>query len=328
MTTRVAVVGLGLIGGSLALRLVRRGLEVEGYDPDPDSRDLAVTRGIVVHDELGEWLAQADLVVLAVPLDVMGESLGAVARLSSGDSLVFDVGSVKAAVHVMAADAGLADRFVGCHPMAGTEKSGFVVATEDLLVAATWAVTLTEQTPASAISTVIRFLATHFDAHIAVLGPASHDRIVSAVSHLPHVLANELLATLGATSNPWAAAAMAAGSFRDGTRVGGRNSVRTANMLAQNHEALVHTLDGTIERLTELRQALGESGPEDLLDRLTVAETVRAAYLRDETTTSTLPADATAEVLVAHGEDGWLIVGVDGESYQLSRGALNAAFRS
>ncbi|GAA4697654.1 prephenate dehydrogenase [Nocardioides conyzicola] len=323
---RVAVLGLGLIGGSIALRLAAAGLDVEGYDPDPTTRSLAAEARLEVHDELGEWLAGADVVVLAVPLDVMEPSLGTIAAYARPDALVWDVGSVKEPVHELAAGAGLADRFVGCHPMAGSELSGFGATGADLLVGVTWAVTAVEATPAAAVRDVIGFLSTHFDAHVAVLRPTVHDRVVASVSHLPHVLANELLTDLGASDHPWTAAAMAAGSFRDGTRVGGHNSARTANMVADNRRAVAASLAAAIERLTELQSLLDAADKPDLEAWFAASENVRDTYLVDAPQTSTLPVDATNEVLVEHGEDGWLVVGTDADGYRLQRGALNRVF--
>lgn len=322
---RVAVLGLGLIGGSIVLRLAAAGLDVEGYDPDPATRGLAAGAGLEVHDALGEWLAGADVVVLAVPLDVMEPSLRAVAAYAGPDALVWDVGSVKERVHELAEGAGLGDRFVGCHPMAGSELSGFEAAGGDLLVGVTWAVTATGSTPSAAVRDVIAFLSAYFGARVAVLSPAVHDRVVSSVSHLPHVLANELLADLGSSAHPWTSAAMAAGSFRDGTRVGGHNSARTANMIADNHRAVAASLAGTIERLVELQGLLDSADKPGLTAWFAASDSVRETYLVDAPRTTTLPIEAGNAVLVEHGEDGWLVVAVE-EGYRLERGGLNRVF--
>jgi len=196
----IAVVGLGLIGGSLALRLVERGHEVAACDPDPDTRAAAAGAGIDVHDAAGPWLGDADLVVVAAPLDAMPDVFATAARF--GDGTVLDVGSVKASVHRAAEEAGLGGRFVGAHPMTGTEQSGFAAASSSLLVGATWAVTFAPETDEGRLLSVVRLLCRELSARVTALEPAVHDRSVAAVSHGPHVAASKHQAGLGADHHP------------------------------------------------------------------------------------------------------------------------------
>lgn len=247
---RVAVVGAGLIGGSLARRLHALGRAVTVIDPDATTRTAAASLGLAVAHGVP---ADADLVVLAVPLDGLVEAFEQVAQ-SAPQAVVIDVGSVKQAPAEAAERAGLGARYVGCHPMAGTEHTGFEHSSDALLVGATWAVT-----PGGGdaeTERVVAWLATDFEATVVLLDAEQHDRSVARVSHAPHALAHALLAVAEQAVDARVAGLLAAGSFRDGTRVAGRNVTRTANMLTENAAALVPVLDEVIAELTSLRGEL------------------------------------------------------------------------
>ncbi|WP_167736479.1 prephenate dehydrogenase/arogenate dehydrogenase family protein [Nocardioides sp. 1609] len=246
---RVAVVGAGLIGGSVARRLHARGVDVVVVDPDPGTRAAASAAGLAVADVLP---ADRDLVVLATPLDALAVVL-ADAAVAAPDAVVVDVGSVKVAAARAAAAAGLAGRYVGAHPMAGTEQSGFEHSYPDLLVGVRWAVARGD----GPVADVVRFVVEVFGATAVVLDAAEHDRAVGLVSHAPHVLANALLELAERADEP-TAAHLAAGSFRDGTRVAGRNAERTRNMLADNADALAGVLDDLVILLAHYRRELAD----------------------------------------------------------------------
>lgn len=251
----VGVVGAGLIGGSVALRLRDLGVRVVVHDPDRATLAAARAAGLETGDPAD--VGGCDLVVLAVPLDVLGSAM-----VGLDAAVVIDVGSVKAPAAAAAAAAGIADRYVGCHPMSGTEESGFAHASADLLVGVTWAVTWGE--PDTPVAPVVAWLLDVFAATVVVLPAAAHDRAVALVSQAPHVLANALLAVVEGADAP-VARHLAAGSFRDGTRVAGRNAVRTHNMLAENAEQVAGVLDDLITELTAYRAELTAPA---LLDRL------------------------------------------------------------
>lgn len=250
----VAVVGAGLIGGSVARRLAVLGRGITVVEPDVAGREWA---DIPHADSIP---SDADLVVVAVPLDAMPTVLTTVAEQAPG-AVVIDVGSVKGAVADAAHAAGLADRYVGAHPMAGTEQSGFAHSTPDLLVGATWAVTR----GSGPVADVVAWVAETFDATVLVTDAEAHDRAVALVSHAPHVVANALLGVVAQADDP-AARHLAAGSFRDGTRVAGRDARRTRNMLADNAAALGPVVDELIAALEGYRADLAD--PDALLARL------------------------------------------------------------
>ncbi len=254
---RVAVVGAGLIGGSVARRLHAGGVDVVVVDPDAATRTAAAAAGLAV---AGAVPADRDLVVVATPLDALPAVLADAAAAAPG-AVVVDVGSVKVAASWAARRAGLGGRYVGAHPMAGTERSGFAHSYADLLVGVRWAVAR----GTGPVADVVRFVVGAFGATAVVVDADEHDRAVALVSHAPHVLANALLELVERADEP-TAAHLAAGSFRDGTRVAGRHAVRTRNMLADNADALGGVLDDLLAVLGDYRRELTE--PAALADRL------------------------------------------------------------
>lgn len=266
---RACVVGAGLIGGAVALRLQATGVQVTVVDPDEQTRARAAGAGLRAVEAVGQdGAGDADLVVLATPLDALGAAMTDVAA-ASPYALVVDVGSVKQAPAAAAVRAGLADRYVGCHPMAGTEQAGFAHADPGLLVGATWAVTHPDPAAAGQVTWLVPWLTATFDATVVLLDPAEHDRSVALVSHAPHVLANALLG-LVEDAGPLARL-LAAGSFRDVTRVAGTHPERTHNMLAGNAAALDDVLGRLAESLDGYRRDLADVDPADPTDAASAA---------------------------------------------------------
>ncbi|MGA8847759.1 MAG: prephenate dehydrogenase/arogenate dehydrogenase family protein [Nocardioides sp.] len=250
---RTCVVGAGLIGGSVARRLMALGVDVVVVDPDPATLEHAAGVGLATAPAVP---ADRDLVVLAAPLHVLSAVMVDVAA-AAPDAVVVDLGSVKQVPATAAANAGLAERYVGAHPMAGTEHSGFAHSADDLLVGVTWAVTHGVAPGAAAtVARVVGWVAETFEAEVVVLDAVAHDRSVALVSHGPHAVAHALLSVAECSPDAGVASHLAAGSFRDGTRVAGRNAARTGNMLAENAAALGPVLDEVIAELTGLRADL------------------------------------------------------------------------
>ncbi|MFW3172591.1 prephenate dehydrogenase/arogenate dehydrogenase family protein [Geodermatophilus sp. CPCC 206100] len=203
----VAVVGLGQLGGSLAAALVAAGRPVTGWDVDPAAREAAGARGVRIAREL------AGVVVLAVPLPAMATALDGL--LLAPDATVTDLGSVKAPVLAQLRPA-LGGRYVGGHPMCGTERSGHAATDPGLFTGARWALCLE---PDTELPRWLRAAEVALDAgaEVVPVTAAEHDDAVAAISHVPHLLAAALAAAAG-EAGPLALA-LAAGSFRDGTRV-------------------------------------------------------------------------------------------------------------
>ena len=249
---RVGIVGLGLIGGSVARRLAPAH-EVVGWDADAATRELAMQAELRVAGSIEAAAAGADVAIVATPL---GAADTVLTTLSTSDCrVVTDVGSVKAPVLVAARAAGLGGRFVGGHPMAGTERSGFAAADPALLDGAAWVLCVEEDTDVSAWLTVATLL-TGAGCRVVPCPAATHDATLARVSGLPHLLA-VALAAAGAGGGPLAAT-LAAGSFRDGTRVAGSRPELIAALCDGNRAALAPVLDETLARLTDARDALGD----------------------------------------------------------------------
>jgi prephenate dehydrogenase len=252
---RVAVLGVGLIGGSIALAARERlEAEVSGFDASADALSAAVARGALdaAFDDVGEACAGASAVFVAVPVGVLPAVVDAALSAAPGDCVVSDVGSTKRGVAAAHRD----PRFVGGHPLAGAENAGVAHARADLFDGATWYLTPGTNTSGVLYERLHRLL--HgLGARPMAIEPETHDTILATVSHLPHVLANVLVSQ--------AADALAAGgerlpatgpSFRDATRVAGAPSAIWTDIYLANRDALVAEIDSTLARLTDVRAAL------------------------------------------------------------------------
>ncbi|MCW2530894.1 MAG: Prephenate dehydrogenase [Blastococcus sp.] len=217
----VAVVGLGQLGGSLAAALAAAGREVSGWDVDPAAREAAAARGVTITQEMG------GVVVLAVPLPAMNTALEGLTI--DPDATITDLGSVKRPV-VASLEAAFGGRFVGGHPMCGSERSGHTAVDPTLFTGARWALCLE---PGTELPRWLRVaeVALAVGAEVVPVTAVEHDDAVAAISHVPHLLAAALAAA--AATSPLALA-LAAGSFRDGTRVIGSDPAFVTAMVEGN----------------------------------------------------------------------------------------------
>jgi len=218
----VGVVGLGQLGGSLAAALAAAGRSVSGWDVDPAARDAAEARGVRIAQEL------TGIVVLAVPLPAMPTALDGLTI--DPDATVTDLGSVKTPV-LESVGAAFGSRFVGGHPMCGTERSGHAAVDPGLFTGARWALCLDTGTELARWLRVAE-IALAVGAEVVPVTAAEHDDAVAAVSHVPHLLA-AALAAAAADAGPLALT-LGAGSFRDGTRVAGSDPAFVTAMVEGN----------------------------------------------------------------------------------------------
>ncbi|WP_344652234.1 prephenate dehydrogenase [Cryptosporangium japonicum] len=257
---KVAVLGLGLIGGSLLLRSVDAAVtpSAVGYDADPATRGLATERlgPAAVAADLASAVDGADLVVLAVPLPAVPTVLGALRNVGYR-GLLTDVTSVKEPVRALV---GEGTRFVGGHPMAGKEASGFDAADAELLVGCAWALCLDAGTALPDWLDVARWVLA-IGGQVAPLTSAEHDTAVARISHLPHLVAASLTASAAAEPIGPAALGLGAGSFRDATRVAATRAALTAAMCGGNAAALTSEIDALQARLAEARALLTGEDP-------------------------------------------------------------------
>jgi prephenate dehydrogenase len=270
----VAVVGTGLIGGSLALALRRAGFRVQGYDSDAQRLARALDRGAidVGAGSLAEAYAGADAAFVAVTVSAVADAVAA--ALDAGVGAVSDVGSVKAPV-VRAVEArvgGAASRFVGGHPMAGSGgEEGIEGADADLFVGAAWVLTPTATTDPVAF-TAVRDLIAHTGARIMAIEPQLHDELVAIVSHLPHLAASAVMhLAADDEANHKTLWRLAAGGFRALTRVSGRSAGIWPDICVENRAAILDILDRYMKELERVRElvAAEERGP--LLDFFEIA---------------------------------------------------------
>jgi prephenate dehydrogenase len=262
---RVAIVGTGLIGASVGLAAKRRGTSVVGFDEDHAVAEVAAERGAVddVAGTLGEALRDAELAVVAVPVGRLSARVRAVLEASGDGCTVTDVGSTKAAV-CAAADGS--PRFIGGHPVCGSEARGPEHANADLFEGATWFLSPLPQSEPERYRLVHGFVGGLGATPVAV-DPGAHDRLVALTSHLPHVLANVLVNQAGSTRidghEPLSAAG---GSLRDMTRVAGANPRIWVDIFLDNAGALQAALAEHRRGLEQVEAAL-DSGDAGFLAR-------------------------------------------------------------
>ena len=250
---RVAVLGVGLIGGSIGLAArARADAEVCGYDPDERVRARALELGAIDAQaaDVPTAVAGADVVFVAAPVGALGETVRLALSSAGPDCVVSDVGSTKRVL----ADAASDERFVGGHPLAGAETAGVEHAREDLFEGATWYLTPAKGSTAGVLYERLHRLLTSFGARPAAIDADTHDRLMACVSHLPHVLANVLVAQaaslLGQEPQPLPAVGP---SFRDATRVAGANSAIWTDIYMSNSDALIAWMDEFALRLQDVR---------------------------------------------------------------------------
>jgi len=261
---RLAVVGTGLIGASVGLAAREAGVgEVRGWDVDPDALAAAGERGAVEPaSSLAAAVEGAELAVVAAPVAALPDGVGEVLAASGAQTTVTDVGSTKSAVTNAVTDA----RFIGGHPVCGSEARGAAHANGELFRGATWFLTPVAATEPERYRTLHGFVASLGAVPVAV-DPQAHDRLVALTSHLPHALANLLLNQAGTNRieghDPLAAAG---GSLRDMTRVAGANPRIWVDIFLDNADALRDTLAEHRRRIEQVERAL-EAGDAGFLAR-------------------------------------------------------------
>lgn len=273
---KLALLGVGLVGGSFAAALRRAGAvrSVTGHDIDAGALQRARSLGIVdrAAGSAADAVADADVVVAAVPVGAMGAALAEVAAAVPAHAIITDVGSTKRSV-IDAARAALTAgssfsfrRFVPAHPIAGGEKPGVEHADADLFRGRACVLTPTPETHADAVATV-RALWERAGARIVTMTADEHDRLFAAVSHLPHLLAFALVAKMAASADGAERLAMAGAGFRDFTRIAAASPVMWRDICVANRDALSGELAGYRAALDELQRAL-DAGDAAALERL------------------------------------------------------------
>lgn len=274
----MAVVGLGLIGGSLALAARKAGLveRVVGVDTDAGHREMALASRMVDRVDGGANgnLSTADLVVLAVPVTEIADLLPDVARWANGSCLVTDVGSVKGPI-LAAGDAAFPDgRFVAGHPIAGRERSGPAAARADLFEEANWIVTPSARTDPRALERVAA-LWRGIGASVVAMEPGWHDEVFAAVSHLPHLVAYALMDAVLAMPRGEERLRFSAGGLRDFTRVAASHPRMWRDIFLMNRDQILKALTAYRAALEGLEAAIRGGDGDALMARLAQARVAR-----------------------------------------------------
>ncbi|HWM62429.1 MAG TPA: prephenate dehydrogenase/arogenate dehydrogenase family protein [Solirubrobacterales bacterium] len=259
---KAAVLGVGLIGGSIGLAARERlNCEVVGWGPNRPTVDRAVELGAVDRPAVSveEACAGAEIVFCASPVAVLPELVAAALRASGPDTVVTDAGSTK---RQLVAAVGDDERFIGGHPLAGAETAGVANARADLFEGARWYLTPTERSSGVLYDRLQRTIAA-LGARPQAIDAEAHDRLMATVSHLPHVLANVLAAQAAAElTRDFERLPEVGPSFRDATRVAGSNPSIWGDIFAANGEAVAAAIDDIVDRLREGAELLraGDSG--------------------------------------------------------------------
>jgi len=280
----LVVIGTGLIGGSLALALKQAGLveRVTGVGRSRDNLELAKKRGIVddwTHD-ISAAVADADVVLIAVPMAAYESVLAAMAASLPATAIVTDAGSTKQSA-VAAAQKLLPDisRFVPAHPIAGTEQSGAGAAFSELFEHHLCILTPDKNTGEPALQ-LVRAMWESVGSKVVCMTPAKHDDFLAAVSHLPHLAAFALVNAVRKQGNaqhePFE---FAAGGFRDFTRIASSSPEMWRDIVLCNREAVMHQLDALQDELETMKLALQHADGKQLLDDFRSAKQARDAWL-------------------------------------------------
>ena len=338
------VIGLGLIGASIALALNEHGWTVTGSDSDPAIIESAIERAVISGTELSP---EVDLVVVATPAGVVARLANeTLAKLSRADVIVTDVAGVKGSIVAQVVD----ERFLGGHPMAGSELRGLSGANAELFQGSTWVLTPTDRTSPTTYSTLHGVLR-EIGANVVAISADDHDRLVAIASHVPHLLAGSLMNEASQVAEQDAVLLqLAAGGFRDMTRIAAGDPGIWPDILFENRDAVVQSLENLEGRLKTLREALLDDGRDVILESLLSAASARRqlpgralstedlSYLRvkvsDEPGVLARVTRSASDLLVniydieiAHGIEGTggtLLLAVDAQQSQMFSDALSA----
>lgn len=251
---KIAVLGVGLIGGSIGLAARRRlGAEVAGFDPDATRLERGLELGALdsAAATLADVVAGAEVVFCAAPVGALPALAAEALHASGEETVVSDVGSTKRELIAGLANEPEGSRFIGGHPLAGAETAGVENARAELLEGARWYLTPTESSSGMHYDLLQSTLA-GLGSRPQAIDPETHDRVMATVSHLPHVLANVLVREAAAALSEESERLPEVGtSFRDTTRVAGANPAIWADIFATNREAVAAGIDSVCERLRE-----------------------------------------------------------------------------
>ncbi|MBO9714236.1 prephenate/arogenate dehydrogenase family protein [Sphingomonas sp.] len=281
---RVTVIGLGLIGSSIA-RAVRQhmpGVRVVGYDADPEVRDIALRIDLCddVADSAGAAVTDADFVILCVPVGAMGEAAASFAEDLPPDAVVSDVGSCKESVVQALAEALPGATVIPAHPVAGTENSGPEAGFASLFHHRWCIVTPPEGASELAVARVMEFWKA-LGAEVETMEPAHHDRVLAITSHLPHLIAYTIVGTASDLEEVTRSEVIkySAGGFRDFTRIAASDPTMWRDVFLSNREAVLDMLQRFSEDLTALQRAIRWGKGDELFELFSRTRMIRRGII-------------------------------------------------
>ncbi|MGD8265272.1 MAG: prephenate dehydrogenase/arogenate dehydrogenase family protein [Chromatiales bacterium] len=281
---KLAVIGVGLIGGSLARALREAGQvdEIVGCGRSRDNLEKAVELGVIdsySHD-IGEAVEEADMIFLAIPLGVMRDAFEAMKGHLHEKAVITDGGSVKGSViaDCEAVFGEILPNFVPGHPIAGTEKNGVEASFAELYQSRRVILTPVSQTDESAIARV-HAMWQYCGAEINRMSPVDHDRVLAATSHLPHMLAFALVDMLSRVDYEEDIFKYAAGGFRDFTRIASSNPVMWRDICIANKDAVASLVESYADEMMDLARAIREDDVETLTRMFMNAKKHRDAFI-------------------------------------------------
>lgn len=280
----VAIIGLGLLGGSigLAVREFLPEVRTTGFDVSPEHRARAAERGLVdrVCDDACDAVRDADCVIFCVPPGVMGEAAAAVADAVRADAVVSDVGSCKVSVAKALAEALPGRHVIPAHPVAGTENSGPDAGFATLFQGRWCIVTPPEDASAFKLGELVTFWEA-IGARVELMDAAHHDRVLAVTSHLPHLIAYTIVGTASDLEEVTQSEVIkySAGGFRDFTRIAASDPTMWRDVFLANKDAVLEMLQRFSEDLTALQKAIRVGDGDVLFDHFTRTRAIRRSII-------------------------------------------------
>jgi len=281
---RVTIIGLGLIGSSIAraVRVAMPSVRLTGYDASAEARETVRALSLCddVTDTAGAAVTDADLVILCVPVGAMGEVATALAADVPPDAIISDVGSSKAGVAEALANALPENIVVPAHPVAGTERSGPEAGFAALFHQRWCILTPAQGTPEAAVTRVATFWE-RLGSNVEIMDPAHHDLVLAITSHLPHLIAYTIVGTASDLESVTQSEVIkySAGGFRDFTRIAASDPVMWRDVFLTNKDAVLEMLQRFSEDLTALQRAIRWGDGDALLELFTRTRAVRRSII-------------------------------------------------
>lgn len=281
---KIAIIGVGLLGGSLGLAIREKNLakHVVGYVRRKEVIEKCKAMGIVEYAscDLNEIISEADFIILCTPILQMRSLIEKCIQNIKKGAIITDVGSAKTRVvsELEEITSAVDAYFIGSHPMAGSEKTGFEYASASLFKGAVCVVTPTEKSPQSVVEKVVDFWES-VGARVLNLSPQLHDELVSRSSHLPHLVASQLVLYVLDSNYPKEQAFLCATGFRDTTRIASGSPEMWKDIVIVNKEQIMKTLEEFIHGLEELKNIIGEGNEEKIMEFFKSAKSLRDKWI-------------------------------------------------